>query len=114
MLVEKSKQTKPDKTFKAKASKTAMKRKNAMSSKEKKKIYRPTMINDVDTIERDVEIVESLLTDTDEEGIDATDDKDADWGNSAYILFKIIMHNIAFLVTLINNVCQNLSRFVGK
>ena len=78
-IVEKSKQTKSGKTVKAKAAKTALKKKNAVNSKEKQ-IYRPTMVSDVDTIDRDVEIIESLLTDSDEEGITATDDKDIDWG----------------------------------
>ena len=45
----------------------------------KKKMYRPTMVNDADSIDRDVEIVESLLTDSEEES--AIDDTDADWGN---------------------------------
>ena len=63
-----------------------------MNNKGKKKIYRPTMISDGDTIDRDVEIVESLLTDTDEEQINGTDEKDTDWGKFNKYYPKLIAY----------------------
>ena len=91
-LVDSLESTKPVKSPKTKASKTALKRKNLMNNKGKKKIYRPTMINDGDTIDRDVEIVESLLTDTDEEQINGTDEKDTDWGKFNKYYPKLIVY----------------------
>lgn len=56
-------------------------RKNYWPNKGKKKITRPTMIDDADTISKDIELVESLMTDSDEDDRDSRrNNNDTDWG----------------------------------